>query len=80
MSEFFRVHAPLEFSGLTLRELARRCHVAENTGNDVLLMQVQDELKRRESTYERVVDVFMEFYRELWRTEFAPKSRHRKRA
>ena len=73
MSEFFRIHAPPEFSGLTLRDLARRCHVAENTDDDVLLIQVQDELKRREQTYERAVDVFIEFYRELWQTEFAPK-------
>lgn len=73
MSELFRTRAPVELTALTLRDLARTCHVAENTDNDVLFIQVQDELKRREAIYPRAEDVFMEFYRELWRTEFAPK-------
>jgi|GEM_PF-5273164 len=74
MSEYYRITAPPEFASLTLRDLARKCHVAENTADDVLLLEVQNELLRRGRVLNRdLTGVFMEFYRDLWTTEFRPK-------
>ena len=62
MSEFFRTHAPPEFGAMTLRELAARAHEAEDTGNDVLLLRVWDELERRERTLPGATSIFRDAY------------------
>jgi hypothetical protein len=88
VSDFFRI--PLvDLSAATVRELARQCHIAENTDDDVLLMNVQSEVESREKWHEtpssgeryrgsEVHNLFMDHYRELWSTEFKPKGRRDK--
>ena len=87
MSDFFRV--PLvDLSTATIRELARQAHIAENTDDDVLLMNAQAELESRETVYNGLSgtyrghdrhDLFMEHYRDLWATEFNPNKKGKKR-
>jgi hypothetical protein len=62
MSEFFRIHAPLEYTRLTLRQLAVMVHDAEDTDDAVTLIQCQDELLRRNAP----MHIFMEFYWDVW--------------
>lgn len=47
MSEIFRTTRPAEFLGYTLKRLAELAHEAEDTDNDVLLIQVVDEIESR---------------------------------
>jgi hypothetical protein len=68
MSDFFRIHAPAEFSAKTIRQLASLVHDAEDSVDDVLLLQCWDELERRGTP----MSVFMEFYRDLWRERMTP--------
>ncbi|MGK3947013.1 hypothetical protein ABK046_52675, partial [Streptomyces caeruleatus] len=76
----------IDLTAATVRELARQCHIAERDDDDVLLMNVQSEVESREvwhtmpTSGERyrgsvVWNAFMEHYRDLWTTEFAPKKR-----
>ena len=53
-----------DLAGKTLRELAVLCHEAEETDDDVLLMQVQDEVQRRGMNH--ATSLWMDFYREEW--------------
>jgi hypothetical protein len=65
VSEFFRIHAPPEYTRLTLRQLAVMVHDAEETDDDVTLLKCYDELARREMNG-LGDDLFMEFYRDEW--------------
>ncbi len=58
-----------EFSRLTLRQLAAKVHDAEETADDVTLMECWDELERRRPADPRIslVSLFLEFYRDEWR-------------
>jgi len=69
MKEFFAVRAPGEFIALTTRDLARLAHKAEDTGDDVLLLQVADEVDRRERAYPQlgVTNLFREHFIDLHR-------------
>lgn len=69
MSEFFRIHATPEMHGLTLRQIAVMVHEAEETADDVTLLQCWDELERRGTSN----GIFMYFYREEWRKRRNPK-------
>jgi hypothetical protein len=73
VKEFFDVRAPAEFVRLTTRELARLAHKAEDTGDDILLLQVQDEVDRRERRFPHlgVTDRFREEYVAMHRTRGA---------
>lgn len=73
MSELLRSTAPPGYARLTTRELARRCHQAENSGDDVELCAVHDGATRRQATLRGVLGVFMDHYWDLWRTEFKPR-------
>lgn len=84
MSDFFRVER-IDLTTLTVRELARQAHIAERD-DDVLLMNVQAEVESREVWHEMptsgeryrgsaIHNAFMEHYRDLWKTEFAPTKR-----
>lgn len=77
MSDFFRIpKLPLE--SLSIRELAHMCHRAENTDDDILLMNVQAELERREKEcgvvgkFYSIEGEFMVEYRAVW-PEYARK-------
>ncbi len=70
MSDFFRIRAPVEFARKTLRALATLAHEAEDTGDDVLLLECWSELERRGSP----MSIFMEFYRDLWRERMEKKA------
>lgn len=47
MSEFFRIPANPDLPSMGLTTLARLSHQAEDTGDDILLMQVADEVESR---------------------------------
>jgi hypothetical protein len=47
MSDFFRIPANPDLAGLGLTTLARLSHEAEETSDDILLMQVADEVRSR---------------------------------
>jgi hypothetical protein len=49
MSDLFRVSIPPEIQDASLALLAILCHEAEDSGDDVLLLQVTGELERRAS-------------------------------
>lgn len=78
MSEIITTRAPAEFAGLTFGELAHRCHTAESTGDDILLLKVEDEVSRRERQAPGAERLFMDFYREQWH-EVVEKSMLRRR-
>jgi hypothetical protein len=67
VSDFFCIHAPPEFSSKTLRQLAVMVHEAEETADDILLLQAWDELERRKTPR----DIFMGFYRDEWHKRMA---------
>jgi hypothetical protein len=69
MSDFFRIHAPPEYARLTLGQLSRMVHEAEETDDDVTLIQVFDELEKRGIDN----SLFMEFYRIEWRRRMEAK-------
>lgn len=76
MSDFFRIHAPPEHARLTLRQLAVMVHDAEDSADDVTLVECFDELERRKAETERpwvVMDLFMEFYRSVWHDRMTSK-------
>jgi hypothetical protein len=73
VSELLRTTAPPDFARLATRELARLCHRAEDTGDDVLLCEVHDEVTRRQAARPGTLGVFMTHYWDLWRTEFRPR-------
>ncbi len=66
MSEIFRIHAPATFAGKTLRSLAIMVHEAEETDDDVTLLECCDELDRRGGNRNATMSIFMEFYRAEW--------------
>lgn len=47
MSDIFRIVAPAEFVQYTSSQLAALAHKAEDTGDDLLLLEVEDEVERR---------------------------------
>lgn len=49
MSDLFRVAIPCELTEMTLAGLALLCHRAEDTNDDVLLVQVMGEVERRDA-------------------------------
>ncbi len=82
MSDLFRIPA-IDLTTMTVRELARQCHIAEGSDDDILMMNVYTEGDRRERVtvseltglsykHHDVHDLFMDHYRDLWRTEFNP--------
>jgi len=83
VSDFFRVQKIHGLEEMSMRELARQCHIAENTGDDILLMNVQDELIRREKAtgkkFYAIEGDFMVEYRDLW-PEFVKRKRKDSRA
>ena len=66
MSEIFRTHSGPTHHAMTLRQLARAVHEAENSGDDISLLECWDELERRGGHRNATMSVFMDFYRELW--------------
>jgi hypothetical protein len=64
VSDFFRIPAEPRLIAAGLTSLARLAHVAEDTSNDVLLMQVAAETESRGS---RALDIFREEYIRLHR-------------
>ena len=66
MSEFFRIHATPDHSRKTLRELAVLVHEAEESADDVSLLECWDELERRGGNRNATMGLFMEFYRDEW--------------
>ena len=54
MSDFFRIPANPELRGLGLTSLARLSHEAEDTSNDILLVQVQAEVESRGDTAQSI--------------------------
>jgi hypothetical protein len=66
VSDFFRTRAPAEFVLLGVKDLARLAHQAEDTGDDVLTLQVYDELSRREQAFPKIRfrALFREYYLE----------------
>lgn len=65
MSEFFRIHATAKHHGMTLRQLAVAVHEAEESNDDVSLIECMDEL---ESRGPQAKSLFMDFYRSEWKT------------
>jgi hypothetical protein len=65
LSDFFRIRAPAEFIAKTTRELAELSHQAEETDDDVLLLQVADEIERRKVTTPMTAVLFREHYMDL---------------
>ena len=73
MSEFFRVRAEPKHHAMTLRQLAVAVHDAEESGDDITVIQCWDVLEFREQTGLRLVkNAFMEFYREEWKRRMTP--------
>lgn len=67
MSEIFRTHADAKHHGMTLRQLAIAVHEAEETDDDISLLQCFDELERRGGNRNSTMSIFMDFYREEWK-------------
>lgn len=78
MSDLFRVSIPPEIQEMSLASLAILCHRAEDTADDVLLVQVMGEVERRDAMVPPVgitqfrpkvaTEVFMEHYRAAMET------------
>jgi hypothetical protein len=71
VSEFIRrsmgiIPPRQEVAGATLKELARLCHEAEDTADDLLLVEVSAEVEVREHKLPGATRIFMEWYRLLW--------------
>jgi hypothetical protein len=71
MSDFFRIPADPSLVPMTSGELARLAHQAEDADDDVLMVQIQSELERRERVYPGMgwTDRFREAYIRLHRPE-----------
>ena len=76
MSAILRTTAPDEFAAHTTKTLARLAHRAEDTGDDVLLLQVMDEVERRCRRFPAmdVMGLFRTWYVELHKPEHRGKS------
>lgn len=65
MSDFFRITVPSEIASAGISTLARLTHEAEETDDDVLLMQVQGALQSRSDAEK---SIFREVYLYQWKT------------
>lgn len=66
----------MNMTELSLAELARLCHQAEDKNDDVTVQAIDTELQRRREKDPQInhMAVFRNSYMELWRTEFKPKA------
>lgn len=64
MSDLFRIHIPQEIASAGISTLARLTHEAEETDNDILLMQVAAVMESRSETERRV---YREVYLFQWK-------------
>lgn len=75
MSEIFRTTTTPELRVATYSELARLCHLAEDTADDILLLQVMDEVEARNRETTNKWDdpgtrLFMDFYNQQMEQRF----------
>lgn len=72
MSEIFRIHATSKHHGMTIRALAIAVHDAEDSGDDVELIALMEEVEGR-GIY-GADGIFMQFYREEWHRRMATQA------
>ena len=66
---------PENVATATTKGLALLCHEAEDAADDVLLVDVYAELERRIAARLSTHELFMDWYRLLWRERHAQKER-----
>lgn len=66
MSDLFRVRIPREIVGLGPAGLAILAHLAEDTGNDILLLQVSGEVERQAETDRGIKEKYQRCYMAHW--------------
>lgn len=66
MSDILRITAGPKVRAATFRTLAELAHQAEETDDDVLLLEVADEVERRERSFPGYTRLFRETYLEIW--------------
>ena len=64
MNDFFRIQIPPEIAAAGPTTLARLTHEAEETDDDILLMQVQGALQSRDEVEQ---DIYRESYFHQWK-------------
>jgi hypothetical protein len=69
----YRIQVPADFGRLTTRELARLSHEAEDTENDILLLQVDGEMQRRERAIPGVLAMYKAHYMDLIRERYTAR-------
>jgi hypothetical protein len=76
MSEIYRSMATCRTHSMTLRQLAEAVHDAEESGDDMTLLECMDEIERRDLAMHEswlTMKAFMEFYWEIWHKRMKEK-------